>query len=64
MMVDPEQCKEPDNSVRLIPVALYIVDGVGSYDKNLIHEMKTLLEEENLNNYTLPVNKLKVERRL
>ncbi len=54
--IDPEQCKEPDHSIQLIPVALYIVDDYGGYNKDLINEMKRLLEDENLNNYTLPVS--------
>lgn len=55
MVIDPEQCKEPDHLPRLIPVALYLVDDFGTYDKTLIDEIKTLLEDDNLNNYTLPV---------
>lgn len=54
MVVDPEQCKEPDNSLRLIPVVLYVVDDFGSYDKTLIDEMRILLQDDN--NYTLPVS--------
>ena len=56
MVVDPEQCKEPDDSPRLIPVALYLVDDLGSYDKTLIDEMQAVLDVDNLNNYTLPVS--------
>ena len=56
MVIDPERCKEPDHSLRIIPVALYLVDDFGSYDKTLIDEMKKLLEEESLNSAPLPVN--------
>lgn len=56
MVIDPERCKEPDRSLQIIPVALYLVDDFGSYDKTLIDEMKKLLEEESLNNYSLPVS--------
>ena len=56
MVIDPERCKEPDHSLRIIPVVLYLVDDFGSYDKTLIDEMKKLLEEETSNNYSLPVS--------
>ena len=56
VVIDPERCKEPDHSLRIIPVALYLVDDFGSYDKTLIDEMKKLLEEEGANNYSLPVS--------
>lgn len=58
MVVDPEQCKEPDDSPRLIPVALYVVDDLGSYDKTLIDEMQAVLDVDNLNNYTIPIHKI------
>ena len=55
MVIDPEHCKDPDHLMRIIPVALYLVDDFGSYDKTLIDEMKKLLEEESLNSAPLPV---------
>ena len=55
MMIDPQECREPSHSTRSIPVALYVVNEYGSYDRSLVEEMKSLLEEENLANNTLPV---------
>lgn len=57
MMIDPEECREPSHSTRSIPVALYVVDEFGGYDKSLVDEMKSLLEDDTVANNTLAVSR-------